>query len=317
VIAAYNCGPGNVNKAIERSGGKMNYWSIYYRLPRETRGYVPAFIAATYVMNFFTEHNLIPRVPEFPVVTDTIVVNQYLHFNQVSEKLGMDIKELRDLNPMYRRDVIPGKADKPYVLRLPVERITDFVQNEDSIFNYNRDKYFPNNTLSAPAQLASTSFTPVDIAGKAKISYTVKSGDNIGFISSWFNVRAADLRYWNDISRNLIKVGQKLVIYVPESQKAKYEAIAKMSFAEKQGSPAKSAATTEPASTASAKTTIVTAKPGTAPEYEYYTVKRGDNPWSIAKKYVGVSSDDIVKLNGIKDPSDLVVGQKLKIRPKI
>jgi membrane-bound lytic murein transglycosylase D len=317
VIAAYNCGPGNVNKAINRSGGKMDYWSIYYRLPRETRGYVPAFIAATYVMNFFNEHRLIPRVPEFPIETDTIVVNNYLHFNQISEKLGMDIKELRDLNPMYRRDVIPGKPEKSYVLRLPVERITDFVQNEDSIFNYKRDKYFPNNTLATPAQLTASSFTPGDIAGKAKIYYTVQSGDNLGFISDWFNVRTADLRYWNDINRNFIKTGQKLVIYVPEGQKAKYEAIAKMNFSEKQGTPGKTATASSPTSTTLAKTTATKATSGSVIEYEYHTVRKGDNPWSIAKKYVGVSSDDILKLNNIKDPSDLVVGQKLKIRPKV
>ena len=126
-IAAYNCGPGNVNRAIRRSGGKTNYWEIYYRLPRETRGYVPAFIAASYVMNYYKEHNLVPKMPEMPLAADTVMVSDYLHFEQIANNLNIDIDELQALNPMYRTDVIPAKNTKPYPLVLPEEKIMEFV----------------------------------------------------------------------------------------------------------------------------------------------------------------------------------------------
>src|SRR5690606_36471326 len=119
VIAAYNCGPGNVNKAIRRSGGTGDYWSICYQLPRETRGYVPAFIAAAYVMNHYQAHNLQPKYPDFPIVTVTILVNSYLHFNQIADVIDVPVDAIRALNPQYLMDIIPAKADKPYVLKIP------------------------------------------------------------------------------------------------------------------------------------------------------------------------------------------------------
>ena len=305
-IAAYNCGPGNVNRAIRRSGGKTDYWEIYYRLPRETRGYVPAFIAATYVMNYYKEHLLIPQVPDIPVNVDTIIVNNYLHFEQVAEILDMDKNEIYSLNPMYRRNVIPAKVTKPYPLVLPEAKIMEFIDKDTSVFAWNREKYFPDNTLVNPTETSSTYFTPADVAGKAKIIYTVQTGDNVGFISSWFHIRQNDLSYWNNISRNLIRVGQKLAIYVPEKDKDKFEKVAKMSFADKQASIGKSV------STASASKKTVTLDPG----FEYYTVKKGDSIWDIAQKYAGISSDEIMRLNNISNERGLYVGQKLKIKKK-
>ena len=123
VIAAYNCGPGNVNKAIRRSGGKRNYWDIYYRLPRETRGYVPAFIAASYTMNYYEEHNLQPKNIEIPTVTDTICVKEKLHLGQVSEVLNIPIQQLRDMNPHFKKDIIPENKKKDYFLRIPEQYI--------------------------------------------------------------------------------------------------------------------------------------------------------------------------------------------------
>ena len=304
-IAAYNCGPGNVNRAIRRSGGKTNYWDIYYRLPRETRGYVPAFIAAAYVMNYYKEHLLVPQVPEFPTDVDTIMVNNYLHFNQIAEVLDMDKDEIYSLNPMYRRNVIPAKPDKPYPLILPQDKIMEFVDKDTAVFAWEREKYFPNNTLVKPTESTSGYFTPVDIKGKAKVIYKVKSGDNVGFISSWFHIRQNDLRYWNNINRNIIRVGQKLAIYVPEKEKGKYEKVAKMSFADKQASVGKSVTKSAPKEV----------KP-LDPNYEYYTVKRGDSIWDIAQKYAGISSNEIIKLNNISNERGLYVGQKLKIKKK-
>lgn len=305
-IAAYNCGPGNVNRAIRRSGGKRNYWDIYYRLPRETRGYVPAFIAATYFMNYYGEHNLVPRLPEISITTDTLLVNDYLHFNQIAATLNISKEELRSLNPMYRRDVIPAKAGKPYPVVLPEDKIMDFIDKDTLVFAYERAKYFPDNTLRNPTESTGGYFTPADIAGKAKVIYTVKSGDNVGFISAWFHVRASDLRYWNNIHRDLIRIGQKLVVYVPESQKDRYDKVNTMTFAQKQEMVGKPVSTAQKAET----------KP-LDPNYEYYTVKKGDTLWDIAQKYAGISSNEIMKLNKLNNDRGLYIGQKLKIKRKI
>jgi membrane-bound lytic murein transglycosylase D len=305
-IAAYNCGPGNVNRAIRRSGGKRNYWDIYYRLPRETRGYVPAFISALYAMEFSEEHNLHPRFPEISLSTDTIMVNKYLHFDQIAATLNIDKDEIRGLNPMYRRDVIPAKANKSYPLVLPKEKTMDFIDRDTTVFAYQREKYFPDNTLKNPTESSGGYFTPADVKGKAKVYYKVKPGDNVGFISSWFRVRASDLKYWNNIRRNLIRAGQKLVIYVPEKQKAKYAKVNSMTFAQKQAMVGKK-------STPSAKPK---AKPLDS-NYVYYKVRKGDTLWEISQKYAGISSDEIMRLNKLKNDHSLYIGQQLKIKRKM
>lgn len=298
-IAAYNCGPGNVNKAIRRSGGKTNYWEIYYLLPRETRGYVPLFIAATYVMNFYDEHNLIPQMPAMPTNVDTIMVNQYLHFDQISATLNFDQEYLKALNPMYRRGVIPATDKKQYPLVLPHEKSFEFIEKDTAVFAYQRDVYFPNNTLVNPAESSSGNFIPGDVKGKTKIVYTVKSGDTVGGIAAKYRVKANDLTYWNNIRKNLIKVGQKLAIYVPEKDKSKY-----------QQTTANASSNSKSASASSG------ANDASSAEFELYTVRNGDNVWEIAQKYDGVTSDEIMRLNNISNEKGLVVGQKLKIRKK-
>ena len=135
VIAAYNCGPGNIQKAIQRSGGKKDYWEIYPYLPAETRGYVPAFIAANYIMTYYCDHNITPHTATLPEETDTIMLFQNLHFKQVSEVLGIDMEELRALNPQYRRDIVTGYTE-PTDLRLPKEYISKFIEKQDEIFAY-------------------------------------------------------------------------------------------------------------------------------------------------------------------------------------
>lgn len=304
-IAAYNCGPGNVNRAIRRSGGKTDYWEIYYRLPRETRGYVPAFIAATYAFEYYKEHNLVPQYPNFSLSVDTVMVNDYLHFDQIVASVGIEKEELVALNPMYRCDVIPAKEDKPYPLVLPNDKLMTFIDKDTTVFAYEREKYFPNNTLVNPTTSSGGYFTPVDIKGKDKVIYTVKSGDNVGYISSWFKVRSSDLRYWNDIHRDMIRVGQKLAVYVPQGQKEHYDKINKMSFAEKQQSVGKSIQVAE-------KKTLEPLDP----TYVYHTVRSGDTLWDIAQKYAGISADDIMQLNKLSNDRGLYVGQKLKIKRK-
>lgn len=329
VIAAYNCGPGNVNKAISRSGGKRDYWSIYYRLPKETRTYVPAFIAASYVMNYYKHHNLTPQKASFPIVTDTILISDYLNLKQVSEFMGLDLQLLRELNPMYRVDVIPARPEKPYPLCLPQEYVMGFLSNQDSVLAFNRNSYFPNNTIKTPTSSNSNNNlaarTPTNIEGRDKVLYTVKQGDNPGFIAQWFDVKLSDLKYWNNMRNNMIRVGQKLVIYVPEGKGDYYLAFNNLTFEEKNAAIGK----TVPTNTKVQETqTVAEAKESTTPnpallnkqmanaEFEIYTVRKGDNLWEIAKRYPGVSAETIKSLNNIKNPRDLYIGQKLKIQPK-
>jgi len=337
VIAAYNCGPGNVNKAIKRSGDAKDYWKIYYRLPKETRGYVPAFIAANYVMNFYQSHNILPKSPDFPIITDTLMVNDYLHFNQISETIGIPIEQIRSLNPQYRRDIIPASKEKSYSLVLPQDQISAYLENEAIIHEHRRAEFFPNNQIINP-QNNFASHSPSDIKGRDKVLYTVKSGDNLGIISAWFRVRTSDLRYWNNIKKNFLKAGQKLYIYVPEGQGEYFSKLNKRSNAEKQKSlnEKPSASSTQKLANVAKKETSENKTPirtivkeedkATVEkineqtleegEFVYYKVCRGDNFWTIAKKFPGVSNNDIMKLNNIKEASSLKVGQVLKILPK-
>ena len=300
VIAAYNCGPGNVNKAIKRSGGKRNYWDIYYHLPRETRGYVPAFIAASYVMNYYKEHNLTPKQPTLPIKCDTLMVNKDIHFEQINHYMDISVSQLRSLNPQYRRDIIPGHI-RPYALRLPIEHIAKFIELEDSISNYKNATYFNPSAMSKKPEY--NTYIPGPPKGDyAKLVYTVKSGDNLGFISSWYNTRVSDIKYWNGMSRNTIRAGQKLVIYVPKSKVSKYSNINTMSFQEKQASVGKTTSTPS-------QTTTPSDNNG---DYEIYTVRRGDTLWEIAKTF-NVTEEQIKKWNGLTS-SRIDIGQKLKIK---
>lgn len=300
VIAAYNCGPGNVNKAIRRSGGKRDFWEIYYRLPRETRGYVPAFIAATYAFTYAEEHHLHALDIQLPVATDTIMVSQPLHFNQVADMVQLPVEVIRELNPQYRRDIVPAK-NKMYPLRLAFNHTTAFASLEDTIYTHRREEFFPNNQLVV-APTSASSHPVVAPAGRETVYYTVKSGDVVGLIAEWFDVRTSDLRYWNNINRNIIRVGQKLVVYVPKDKVAHYQTIA-----ERNGTRT---------SVSKKATDVMASVDQQSGEFVYHTVRSGDNLWTIAKQYPGVSNEDILRLNGISDARKLKPGQRLRIKPR-
>jgi|WetSurSiteA1Bulk_404760.scaffolds.fasta_scaffold01960_2 membrane-bound lytic murein transglycosylase D len=307
VVAAYNCGPGNVNKAIRRSGGKRNYWDIYYHLPRETRGHVPAFIAATYVMNYYKEHNLKPIPVSFPLASDTIMITRNLHMAQVSEVLGIPMQLLRDMNPQYRTDIIPGK-EKPMPLRLPLDQTAKFIDFEKDIYAYKDSIYFnPEKVITTPTAVDAHGMDEPPPGNYAKLYYTVKEGDNLGFISMWYNVRISDLRYWNNIRYNTIRSGQRLSIYVPRGSLNRYQDINDLSFKEKQARIGKTVTTN-----ADKPAPVVTS----GKDYVVYTVKQGDTIWDIMKKYPGVTEAEIKKLNNLTDVSKINPGQQLKIKPK-
>jgi len=317
-LAAYNCGPGNVNKAIRRSGGKRNFWDIYYYLPRETRGYVPAFIAATYTMTYYEEH-LITRAPlTLPQVTDTMMVYEPVHLKQVAEVLQIPIGLLRDINPQYRVDIVPGTSKQGYAIAIPQEQVGAFIDLKDTIFAYKDSVFFdPGKSVATPRRYTASQRVDLPSDKYDKLSYKVKSGDNVGFIADWYDVRASDLRYWNNISRNIIRVGQKLVIYKPKGKSARYKGLDKMSFSEKQkfaGRAVSSGSTSS--SGAGSGSSISKANYDPNVEYITYRVKQGDSLWEIAQKYPGVSETDISRLNSIADARKIKPGQLLRIKPK-
>ncbi|MDY0199917.1 MAG: LysM peptidoglycan-binding domain-containing protein [Bacteroidales bacterium] len=279
VIAAYNCGPGNVNKAIRRAGGKKNYWDIYYFLPRETRGYVPAFIAANYAFEYHKEHNINPIQMSLPATTDTIMISGMLHLEQVSHVLNLPIKTLRDLNPQYKADVIPANR-KQMTLRLPFEAIGPFIDRQQEVFAYKDSIYFNQKNVIHPSRYTA-SYKHYVPAGSNSITYKVKQGDVLGKIAERYGVRVSDLKSWNNIKGSMIRVGQNLTIYVKGATGGKLSA----------------------------------APQNADPNYVYYKVQRGDTLSGIAQLYPGISASDIKKANNL--PNDrLMPGQTLKIKPK-
>ena len=207
-IAAYNCGPGNVNKAIRRSGGKTDFWKIYPWLPRETRGYLPGFIAANYIMTFYEDHGICPMEPNIPVTTDTILVSKNLHFKQIVEVCGADIEEIRALNPQFIKDIIPGE-NEPYVLRLTNEIIAKFVENEDSIYKHNAALYFPEQSIEKMLSDAKKN----DDGNGNLIRNKIKNGENLGSIARKYRVTVKQIMRWNGMHNTKIRAGKYLKIY--------------------------------------------------------------------------------------------------------
>ena len=208
VIAAYNCGPGHVNKAIRRAGGKTDYWAIYNYLPRETRGYVPAFIAANYVMTYYCKHNICPMETNIPQATDTIQINRNLHFEQIADICHIPLEEIKSLNPQYKRNIVPGNS-KPYTLRLPTEAISSFIDNEDTIYNHRSAELFKNRRLVNSVGTRSKA-----TAGDGELTYyRIRQGDTLGGIARKFGVTVRQLRNWNGLRNNNIRAGRRLRIY--------------------------------------------------------------------------------------------------------
>lgn len=305
VIAAYNCGPGNVNKAIRRSGNRKDYWEIYYRLPRETRGYIPQFVAATYSMNYFREHRIQPLLVNFPVTTDTIMINKDIHLSQISEVMNIPAGELKALNPQYKTGLIPGSS-KPWSLTLPMTHLTDFIDLNDTIRKYKADVYLTRSNVTVnPTR--STPYTP-DVKGKTKLFYTVKDGDNLGYIAEWYRVGLSDLRNWNNVYSNTIRVGQRLAVYVEPSKAEYFTKVNTMTFAEKQAMSGKSI----PVNQVKPAPAAISADS----DYIIYTVQSGDTIWDIVKKFENVTTTEVLSLNNISDPSKIKPGQQLKIMKK-
>ena len=208
VIAAYNCGSGNVNKAIRRAEGKRDFWSIYPYLPRETRNYVPIFIAANYAMNYGQEHGICKAPIEKIMITDTICTTRRMHLQQVSENLDIDMSELRRLNPQYSRDILPGGSN--YTLCLPADKVGLFIDREDSILAYKADSLI--NNRRAEIDMAKVT----SVTGAYRVNgvtyYTIKNGDSLSTIAKKFHCSVKQLKQWNGLQSDAIRAGKKLKI---------------------------------------------------------------------------------------------------------
>ncbi|WP_047246870.1 LysM peptidoglycan-binding domain-containing protein [Maribacter thermophilus] len=273
-LAAYNSGPGNVNKAIRRSGGYKNYWNIRRNLPRETAGYVPAFLATMYIFEYAEEHGLKGKKVERPYFeTDTVHVKSLITFDQISELVGIDKEELKLLNPSYKLNAIPYIEGKNYALRLPVDVMGKFVANEEAIYAH-VEKELKSKESPLP-QL-------VKQAQENRIRYKVRSGDYLGKIAERYGVRVSQIKNWNGLRGNNLRIGQRLTIYPRRN----------------------ATASVQPKNTPS-KTTVTS-------NTKVHEVRSGDSLWTISRKYPGISIENLREWNGISG-NNLKPGTKLKL----
>ena len=329
-LAAYNSGAGNVNRAIRRAGGTKNYWAVWPFLPRETRGYVPAFIAVNYVMNYAPEHNIYPMRPNlFFYDIDTVTVHDVLAFDQLNEMLGIPMDELKYLNPQFKLGIIPATNGTTYTVRIPRQFTADFLNNEKALYAYKTRKGIEHDKLMAEVKKA-----------KDRNIHIVRSGENLGLIARKYHVYVSQIRSWNNLRSNTIYPGQRLVIYgagsshyyaksktpvVRSSQKSTHTVksgenlalIAKKykctvtdlkewnNLRSSKIYPKQKLIVYKPADK-----TPSTVKDG---KYVYHVIRKGDTLWDIAKEYDGVTVEQIKRLNNIRNTHRLKPGQKIKI----
>lgn len=342
-IASYNCGAGNVSKAIRRSGGSRDFWTIYPYLPRETRGYVPAFVGALYTMTYYKEHGIKPEAVELPVHVDTFKINKMLHFKQISELVGVSHEEIKNLNPQYSHDIIPGN-NREYILRLPYTYTNTFIEKEDSLYKHKADEYFN------PATLKKI----IDGADGERIIYRVQSGDYLGRIASRHRCTVAQIKKWNGLKSNNLRIGQRLVIYRggTSSKSTSSSASSTAQSATTQSAPLPSNTSTyivkkgdvlgkiaerhgcsvaqlkswngltsnniqvgQKLKVRATESTASSTQQSSSGDYTTYTIKSGDSFYSIAKNYPGISAQDIMDFNGINN-SKIRPGMKIRIPKK-
>ena len=340
-IAAYNCGPGNVNKAIRRSGGgKKDYWEIYNYLPRETRGYVPAFIAAAYVMNYHNEHGISAALAKKPLLTDTVHVSRRLHFDQISKVIDLETEELKTLNPQYRKEIIPGSPVKPYVLILPSKQVYSYLMSENTIGQYEEETYAiretaepgvsrdfvrtdsvaatdSTNTSSDNGVAVASATTKGSVADANEgftskeevIIHEVRRGETLKSIADKYGTNTSRIKKENDLTSNTINRGQKLQITV-------YKKV----LADDNNSSKKSESSTKrvesPKKEKNSKADKRRERTKKETKAKSHTVKSGESLDRIARKY-GVSVNELKKANNIKKNDNTIhPGDKIKIPSK-
>lgn len=275
-LAAYNSGAGNVNKAIRRAGGKKDFWEIYQYLPRETQGYVPAFIAVNYAMNYASEHNIYPINPEVRFYEmDTVYVNDRVDLKVASKYLDVSHEELKYLNPRYIHGIVPNCENEANCVYLPLTKMGTFLANEDSISHYSKEfkKVYENGIYASESN-------------GSKITYRVRSGDYLGKIASRYGCGVSEIKKWNNLRSNSLRIGQRLTIYTKNSK------------------PQQVAAKKEEPKKEEVK------------GYSYYTIQQGDTLWDIAQRFPGVTVEDLKKHNKGLEATNLKKGSKIKIVKK-
>jgi len=329
-LAAYNSGAGNVNRAIRRAGGTKNYWAVWPFLPRETRGYVPAFIAVNYIMNYAAEHNIYPMRPDlFFYNIDTVTVRDVLSFDQLNEMMGVPLDQLKFLNPQYKKGIIPATNEKTYILRLPRQFVDDYLNNEKALYAYKTKKGIEHDKLMAEVKKA-----------RDRNIHIVRRGESLGLIAKKYHVYVSQLKRWNRLRSNTIYPGQKLVVYGAGS--SKYYRTASTPVIR---SSEKSAHIVKPgenlgliakkykctvtdlkewnnlrSSVIHPNQRLIVYKPAEKPKstikqgkYLYHIVRKGDTLWDIAKEYDGVTVEQIKRLNNLRNSNRIKPGQKIKI----
>lgn len=275
-LAAYNSGPGNVNKAIRRSGGYKNYWNIRRNLPRETAGYVPAFLATMYLFEYAEEHGLVGQIaPRQYFETDTVHVKQLITFDQISKLVDISVEELQLLNPSYKLNIIPKIEGKTHTLRLPLKQMGRFVNNEEAIYAFARKEL---DSLEKPL--------PQLVKSNDRLRYKVRSGDYLGKIAERYGVGVSQIKRWNGLRSNNLRIGQRLTIYPKK-----------------------------PATTVAKTTSKVAHKiPQQLPKdpAKIHVVESGDSLWTISRKYPGISIQNLKDWNGLNGNS-LKPGTKLRL----
>lgn len=276
-LAAYNCGSGNLNRAIRRAGGETDFWKIRHLLPRETQTYVPAFIAVNYVFSYAHKHYISPGIANIPLQeADTVTVKKRLHFEQISEAMEIDPELLKALNPAFPRGIIPANEKRNYTLFLPKSKVTQFITMEDSIYAYKTK------TQREMEKRLAEKYGPV-VQG----IHLVSAGESLGAIANKYGCNVSNIKEWNGLRSNLIHPGDRLIIYAPE--KVLEGEIAMGSYEQ------------------------ATQAPG-ADHYLYHTVRQGDTLYDIARKYPGVTVRSLRELNQINNDRRLRLGQKLIIK---
>ncbi len=280
-ISSYNCGVGNVNKAIRRAGSR-DFWKIYPYLPRETRGYVPSFIAALYMLEYYKEHNMQPAQLNMPAHIDTFKVHKNLHFEQISAVVGVPMDDLKNYNPQYIEHIIPGNSGEQ-ILKLPYNYTNAFIEKEKEVYTYKDSIYFNPITKESIKKNAS-------LSSGGNITHVVKRGETLGHIAMKYRVSVKNLMRWNGLtSKSVLRIGQRLKINGGTAPAVKSS-----------GGGSKSSGGS-----------ATTSKSG---GYEWYTIKKGDTLLGIAYKFSGVSLNDILRLNGLNKNSKIYPGRKIKIR---
>jgi membrane-bound lytic murein transglycosylase D len=286
-LAAYNAGPGNVNKAIRRSGGKTTYWEIRPFLPRETQGYVPGFIAMTYMMTYHAEHNIKainPRVYEYEV--DTVCLKAAIRFKTLDTILNVKMDDLEYLNPQYKKQYVPFTKDEPWCIVLPKKHISQFIEMEDSIYKFD-SLVIKQYIMKNPVKTSKPS-------GNGQYHY-VRSGENLGVIAQRYGVSVRNLMDWNNLSSTRLSVGKKLLVYGKK----------------------KTSTTTKKSNTTTNKTTTNTKPPSNykpkAGTPSYHSLRSGESLWTVSQKY-GIPFDVLQKLNPNLNPKKMQPGDKIKLK---